>query len=76
MERIPDQVADAACRGSGRQSPFYKPRSRRCLTTIAVPMMQSECRAWQPKLIEDTSIVPAYREFSNYFNDVYLPASS
>ena len=71
MERIPDQltahlVEDAA------ESPFFG-AFREFPETIPEDD-QERLRAAALKIIDD-SIVPAYRRFSNYFDDIYLPGS-
>ncbi len=71
MERIPDQVSSQLVEDP-ELSPFY----------IAFDQMpEAIAEADQERLRQtaketiDESIVPAYRRFSRYFNDSYLPAS-
>ena len=71
MERIPNQISSQLVEDP-ETSPFF--------TAFAV-MPDAISAADQVRIqqlakdvIEET-IVPAYREFSNYFNDTYLPAS-
>jgi prolyl oligopeptidase len=71
MERIPDQVASQLVEDP-EQSPFYG-AFENLPDTIAAE--DAERLKKMAKEIIDESIVPAYREFSNYFSDVYLPAS-
>ena len=71
MERIPDQVATQLVEDP-EQSPFYAAFSSMPDTIGTEDQVRLQQMA---KEIIDESIVPAYREFSNYFNDVYLPAS-
>ena len=71
MERIPDQLALQLVEDA-EQSPFYE---------AFVDMPDSIGEPDRERLLRmardviDDAIVPAYREFSNYFNGVYLPAS-
>mgnify|MGYP001829146998 CR=1 FL=1 len=71
MERIPDQVATQLVEDP-TQSPFYG-----AFETLPDSIGAEDSERLQALATEiiETSIVPAYREFSNYFNDVYLPAS-
>ena len=71
MQRIPDQIALQLVEDT-EQSPFYK-----TFANISDDIGEDERNRLQrlAKNIINESIVPAYREFSNYFNDVYLPAS-
>ncbi|MEO1170976.1 MAG: DUF885 domain-containing protein [Myxococcota bacterium] len=59
MERVPKQIA-AQVVSDPRESPFFS----------AIPDAYGEEGA---RIIE-TVVVPAYRRFSTFFNDVYLPA--
>ena len=71
MERIPAQIA-AQLVEDPAESPFFK-----AFVTMPSSIESSEqerLRALARDVIDDT-IVPAYREFSDYFNEVYLPAS-
>ena len=71
MERIPAQISSQLVEDA-EQSPFYK-----AFAALPDSMEAGERDRLQQlaKNIIDESVVPAYREFSNYFNDVYLPAS-
>jgi prolyl oligopeptidase len=71
MERIPDQVATQLVEDPS-QSPFFA--AFEALPDSIGAEDAERLQALATEIIE-TSIVPAYREFSNYFNDVYLPAS-
>ena len=71
MERIPAQIA-AQLVEDPAESPFFK-----AFVTMPSSIESSEqerLRSLARDVIDDT-IVPAYREFSDYFNEVYLPAS-
>jgi len=71
MERIPNQIA-AQLVEDPEESPFFKPFN-------ALPDSISEEEANELKesarQVIDETVVPAYREFGDYFNDTYLPAS-
>jgi prolyl oligopeptidase len=71
MERIPDQLAQQTVENP-EDSPFF-------LAFEAMPdTMAEEDRSRLQEAareIIDKSIVPAYRDFSRYFTDTYLPAS-
>ena len=71
MQRIPNQIALQLVEDA-EQSPFYK-----TFANISDDIGEDERNRLQrlAQNIINESIVPAYREFSNYFNDVYLPAS-
>ena len=71
MERIPDQIATQLVEDA-EQSPFY-----RTFTTLPDNFSEEEVSALQAsaKSVIDKEIVPAYREFSRYFERTYLPAS-
>ena len=71
MTRIPDQIA-AQLVENPEDSPFYK-----AFSEIPVTIAEEDRRRLQQiaRTIIDESLVPTYREFSNYFNDVYLPSS-
>ena len=71
MQRIPPQI-DTQLVETAAESPFYK-------VFASMPESISETdrerlRETAVEIIED-EIVPAYRRFSRYFNDTYLPAS-
>ncbi len=71
MERIPDQIGSQLVEDP-ELSPFF-------IAFVEMPDAISETdqeriRQTAKELI-DESIVPAYRRFSRYFNDTYLPAS-
>ena len=71
MKRIPDQLAQQTVENP-EDSPFF-------LAFEAMPdTMAEEDKSRlreSAKEIIDESIVPAYRDFSRYFTDTYLPAS-
>ncbi len=71
MQRVPDQIA-AQLVENAEDSPFYK--VFRNLPDSIPPAEQERLRTSARSVIDD-SIVPAYRKFSSYFNDTYLPAS-
>lgn len=71
MGRIPNQISSQLVEDP-EMSPFYTAFG-------AMPDSigeEDQARIQQlAKDVIDNSIVPAYREFSNYFNETYLPAS-
>ena len=71
MERIPDQISSQLVEDP-EQSPFFT-----AFAAMPASMDADEQERLQSLAREviDETIVPAYREFANYFNDVYLPAS-
>ncbi len=71
MERIPGQIS-AQLVEDPQESPFFA-----AFETMpdAVPEAEQARLRDSAKEIIDDSIVPAYRRFSRYFNDTYLPAS-
>jgi prolyl oligopeptidase len=71
MQRVPDQIA-AQLVENAEDSPFYK--VFRNLPDSIPPAEQERLRTSARSVIDD-SIVPAYRKFSSYFSDTYLPAS-
>lgn len=71
MERIPDQISSQLVEDP-EMSPFYTAFSSMPESIGAED--QARIRQLAQEVI-DESIVPAYREFSNYFNNTYLPAS-
>ncbi len=71
MERIPDQISSQLVENPDH-SPFYKAFTQ-MPDNIAVAD-QERLKQIAKTIIED-SLVPTYREFHNYFNDVYLPNS-
>ena len=71
MERIPDQISSQLVEDP-EMSPFYIAFSE---LPDAISEADQERLRENAKNIIDESIVPAYREFSQYFNDTYLPAS-
>jgi uncharacterized protein (DUF885 family) len=71
MERIPDQISSQLVEDP-EVSPFYIAFSE---MPDAIGEADQERLRENAKTIIDESIVPAYREFSQYFNDTYLPAS-
>jgi prolyl oligopeptidase len=71
MERIPAQL-DAQLVELGTESPYFKVFAEMPDTIPASE--QERLRAQAVSVIEE-SIVPAYREFKQYFAERYLPAS-
>ncbi len=71
MERIPDQIS-AQLVEDPVESPFYIAFAE---MPDAIDEANQERLRQAAKEIIDDSIVPAYRKFSRYFNDTYLPAS-
>ena len=71
MERIPAQIS-AQLVEDAAQSPFYTAFATMPDTIDAAE--QARLRESATEIIDET-IVPAYREFSRYFNDTYLPTS-
>jgi prolyl oligopeptidase len=71
MERIPGQISSQLVEDS-EQSPFFK-----AFAAMPNTMVEADRERLQnlAKELIDESVVPAYREFSNYFNHTYLPAS-
>jgi len=71
MERIPDQLG-AQLVEDAVDSPFYK-----AFVTMPVSITEADRERLQQlaKSVIEESVVPAYRTFSRYFNDTYLPAS-
>lgn len=71
MQRIPKQIASQLVEDP-EMSPFFK-----AFATMPGSISEEDkARIRQlAKDVIDKSIVPAYREFSNYFNEIYLPAS-
>ena len=71
MERIPDQISAQLVEDPGN-SPFFIAFAE--MPDAMAAADQERLRQAARDLI-DESIVPAYRRFSRYFNDTYLPAS-
>ena len=71
MERIPDQIASQLVEDP-ELSPFFIAFAE---MPDAISETDQERLRQMAKEIIDESIVPAYRRFSRYFNDTYLPAS-
>ena len=71
MERIPDQIASQLVEDP-EDSPFFIAFSE---MPGAISAADQERLRQTAKNIIDESIVPAYRRFSRYFNDTYLPES-
>jgi len=71
MERIPDQLAQQTVENP-EDSPFFG-----VFASMPEAMSDEDKSRLQAsaKEIIDESIVPAYRDFSRYFNNSYLPAS-
>jgi prolyl oligopeptidase len=71
MERIPAQISMQLVEDP-EQSPFFK--SFAAMPDSIVDADRERLQQLAKDLI-DESVVPGYREFANYFNNVYLPAS-
>ena len=71
MERIPDQIGSQLVEDPG-DSPFFIAFAE---MPDAINETDQERLRQMAKDLIDESIVPAYRRFSRYFNDTYLPAS-
>jgi uncharacterized protein (DUF885 family) len=71
MQRIPDQVSSQLVEDP-EQSPFFIAFAE---MPAAISAADQERLRQSAKEIIDESIVPAYRRFSRYFNNTYLPAS-
>ena len=71
MERIPDQIGSQLVEDP-ELSPFFIAFAE---MPDAISETDQERLQQSAKEIIDESIVPAYRRFSRYFNDTYLPAS-
>lgn len=71
MQRLPAQI-DAQLVENGEDSPLYKAFTRmpKTISTAEQKRLQNEAIT----IIEE-SVVPAYRQFSRYMNETYLPAS-
>ena len=71
MQRVPDQLA-AQLVEEAAQSPFYK-----AFETLPDSFSDADRQRLQEqaRTIIDDTVVPAYREFNDYFNETYLPAS-
>jgi prolyl oligopeptidase len=71
MERIPDQISSQLTEDP-ESSPFYIAFAE---MPDSISTEDQERIRQTAKEIIDESIVPAYRRFSRYFDDKYLPAS-
>lgn len=71
MQRIPTQI-DIQLVENADESPFFKAFTE--LPESIPAAEQARIRAAATRIIEE-DIVPAYREFSRYFSDTYLPAT-
>ncbi len=71
MERIPDQIRSQLVENP-ENSPFYIAFAE--MPDAISDEDQARIRENAKGIIDD-SIVPAYRKFSRYFNETYLPAS-
>ena len=71
MERIPAQI-DAQLVETGPESPFYRAFAN--MPDSIDEADQARLREHASQIIEE-SIVPAYRDFSRYFEETYLPQS-
>ena len=71
MERLPDQIANQVVEFAA-DSPFFEPFAN---LPESIPSAERErLRAQATATIEKT-VLPAYRELDDYFNDKYLPAT-
>ena len=71
MQRVPGQIA-AQLVENAEDSPYYKVFRN---LPDSIPIAEQERLRSSAKAVIDDSIVPAYRKFSRYFNETYLPAS-
>ncbi|MEJ2256872.1 MAG: DUF885 domain-containing protein [Woeseiaceae bacterium] len=71
MDRIPDQI-DVQLVEFPTDSPFFKPFAS--LPETFSPAERERLRAAATEVIEET-VLPAYRELDEYFNDTYRPAA-
>src|SRR5690606_33763504 len=71
MERVPPQLSTQLVE-EAENSPFYAAFSD--MPDSISPEEQERLRQSAKTIIEQT-IVPAYREYSRYFEETYLPAS-
>jgi prolyl oligopeptidase len=71
MQRVPEQIAAQLVEESAH-SPFYTAFAT--MPAAIPPERQDRLRQEAVRIIED-EIVPAYRKFSRYFENTYLPAS-
>jgi len=71
MERIPNQISSQLVEDP-EMSPFFKVFDN--MPGSIGEEDQARIKQLAKEVI-DESIVPAYREFNNYFNEIYLPAS-
>jgi uncharacterized protein (DUF885 family) len=71
MQRVPDQIASQTVEKPD-DSPFFRAFANMPDT---IPAEEKARLRQSAKKIIDGKIVPAYREFSRYFNNTYLPAS-
>jgi uncharacterized protein (DUF885 family) len=71
MERVPSQISTQLVENA-EESPFYA--AFRDMPDGISPGDQERLRQAAKTIIEET-IVPAYREYSRYFEQTYLPAS-
>ena len=71
MQRVPDQIA-AQLVENAEESPFFSAFGN---MPDSIPADEQERLRQRATAIIDNEIVPAYRRFSRYFTDTYLPAS-
>lgn len=71
MERVTGQI-DAQVVEDPAQSAFYKPFTR---MPDAIPQAERERLQAQAREVITAKVVPAYREFAQFFKDKYLPGS-
>jgi prolyl oligopeptidase len=71
MQRVPDQIS-AQLVENAEDSPFFKAFSNMPDT---IPVDEQERLRQRARSVIDGEIVPAYRRFSRYFSETYLPDS-
>jgi prolyl oligopeptidase len=71
MQRVPDQIS-AQLVENAEDSPFFKAFANMPDT---IPADEQERLRQRAKSVIDDEIVPAYRRFSRYFSETYLPDS-
>jgi len=71
MQRIPNQIA-AQLVDDAEASPFYKVFAE---MPDSIPADEQERLRAQARAVIDDTVLPAYRELNEYFNETYLPNS-
>ncbi|MDQ3205740.1 MAG: DUF885 domain-containing protein [Pseudomonadota bacterium] len=71
MQRVTGQIASQIV-DDPSQSAFYKPFNR---MPESIPQAQRERLQAQAREVIASGVVPAYREFADYFRDAYLPGT-